>query len=318
MGTSRDLAAIDGKFRAAGLKPVAPYAGASEERLCHCETCGTLRRVKLRNLRSGGIACRWCHGWETWVSWSRQARVSAATWRSLGDENESMRRLHQENVAPLTPVGDLFEPVGVVCLACGETFVTVPERIRAERPGWYGCQRCSTDRKRRVRSDAGKLFTENGLHLLHPCSGEYAPQPVECMTCGAERRVSYNDLRTGSAPLCWTCTFGIRPDEPHRVYLIHFPTFGVMKVGITHNRHDRRLSDHEVEGGKVVDTVAVSDRESARRLERLLIARYRPWATDSVGPEEFPQGGWTETWRDDAPFLDLAEEANAAMATPSP
>jgi len=317
MGLNRDSTSIDAEYRAAGLEPVAPYTSTTEERLCGCTTCGTLRWVRLRNLRNGGIACRWCHGWATWVPWARQARVSAASWRSLGSPDESIQRLHQENLAPLTPFGDLYQPVGVVCLICGETLVTVPERIRAKRPGWYGCQRCYADRKRRVRADAEKLFTENGLRFLRPCSGEYTPQLVECMTCGAERRVSYNDLRSGSAPLCWTCTYGIRPDEPHRVYLVHFPTLGVMKIGITHNRHDRRLFDHVTQGGELIDTVVVPDRESARRLERLLKARYGAWATDSVGPEEFPQGGWTETWRDDAPFLDLATEAITAMANPS-
>jgi hypothetical protein len=134
------------------------------------------------------------------------------------------------------------------------------------------------------------------------------------MTCGVERAISYNDLRLGSAPLCWTCTYGIRPDEPHRVYLFHFPALGVMKVGITHNRHDRRLFDHGMQGGILIDSVLVSDREHARRLESLLRARYSQWVTAEVGSADFPQGGWTETWRDDAPLPDLTAEASAVTA----
>ncbi len=160
------------------------------------------------------------------------------------------------------------------------------------------------------------MFAANGLRLLGPCRGEYAPQAAECLTCGTERRVSYAALRDGTAPLCWTCTHGIRPDEPHRVYLVHFPELAVMKVGLTHDRHDRRLLDHALGGGRTVETVAVPDRETARRVERYVRALYARWVTGDVGPEEFPQGGWTETWADDAPPLDLAAAAREVTDGP--
>lgn len=307
--------AVDAEFRAVGLDPLEPYTRATEERECRCATCGTRRRVKLARLRRrDGIACRWCHGWAKWGEWSEQARARAFRFGwSLGDVDESTRRIQLEGLAPLTTVGDLYQPVGVVCLTCGETLVTVPERISAERPGWFGCDRCAQDRKRRVRDDAPKVFAEHGLRLLEPCRGEYAPQPVECMTCGTVRRVSYNDLGRGTAALCWTCTHGIRPDEPHRVYLVHFALLGVYKVGITHNRHDRRLLEHAIEGGRLIESLVLSDREAARRLEQIIKARYAPWAVVGMGPQEFPQGGWTEAWHESAPLLNL--EAAAAAAT---
>ena len=310
---SSDPEAIEGEFRAAGLEPLAPYTRAVDERPCRCMRCGTRRWVRLRVLRRGGIACRWCHGWAKWEPWAEQARARALRHgRALGAPEESLRRIGTRNLAPITPVGDLYTPVGVVCLACGETTVQVPERIRDERRAWYGCGRCAVEHDRAVRADAEEMFAAHGLRLLDRLSGEYVPQRAECLTCGSERPVSYSDLRDGTAPLCWTCTHGIRPDEPHRVYLIHFPALRVMKVGITHNRHDRRLLDHALVGGRVVQSVVVTDRAAARRLERLLVARYAPWSTADVGPDEFPQGGWTETWREDAPLLDLTTEAQAA------
>jgi hypothetical protein len=222
-------------------------------------------------------------------------------------------RLAMENLAALTHVADLFQPVGAVCLVCGETLVLTPVRYPSR---WRACPRCAQDRKREVQTDADAVFASRGLQLLAPCQGEYAPQRARCLTCGTERLVAYNDLRHGSAPLCWTCTHGIRPDEPHRVYLVHFQRLKVMKVGLTHNRHDRRLLDHALSGGVIVDSIVVPDRECARRLERILRAHYTPWAVDNVGPEEFPQGGWTETWRDDAPVPDLRQEAAAVFAEP--
>ena len=311
MTAKRDPVAIDAEFLAVGLEPLAPFTTAGNERLCRCATCGTDRWVKLRTLRNGGIACRWCHGWEKWTSWA--TRVKASPWKPLlGTVEESLGRLQRENLAPLTSVGDLYQPVGVVCLVCGETTVTIPKRLNPKHPGWFGCERCSLDRKHAALANAEELFAANGLRLLAPCRGEYVPQRAQCMTCGVERLVSYDDLRTGSAPLCWTCTHGIRPDEPHRVYLFH-PALKVMKIGLTHNRHDRRLLDHALSGGTVIDTVVVPNRESARRLERVLKVRYSRWATDDVGAAEFPQGGWTETWREDAPIPDLKAEARAAF-----
>jgi len=90
-----------------------------------------------------------------------------------------------------------------------------------------------------------------------------------------------------------------------------------MKVGLTHDRHDRRLFQHMAEGGQLVDSVLVPDRESARRLEQLLKARYQPWLTDGIGPQDSPQGGWTEAWSDGAPVPDLAAEARSAHSAAS-
>lgn len=155
--------------------------------------------------------------------------------------------------------------------------------------------------------------TSGSLRLLGPCRGEFVPQAAECLECGTLRAVSYRRIVDGTASLCWACTFGIRPNEPHRVYLIRVPRLGVYKVGLTHARHDRRLFDHELEGGIVVDTVTVTDRAAARVLERRILDEYAPWRAAEVGPTEFPQGGWTETWLDveDAPRCDLEAMASA-------
>jgi hypothetical protein len=199
-------------------------------------------------------------------------------------------------------------------MRCGERGVTMPERISEERPGWFGCQRCAQDQKAAVRADAPAVFEANGLQLIGPCRGEYAPQTCTCSGCGSLRSVAYAELLAGTARLCWTCTHGIRVDEPHRVYLVRFQALGVLKVGLTHNRHDRRLLQHELEGGTIVESIVVPDRATARSLERWIIACFAPWARpDGVGPEAFPQGGWTETWTEaGAPTLSLSAAATRA------
>lgn len=314
MATRISAEEADREFALHGLRPVSPWVNVNDERECVCSRCGTTRWVRLRNLRSpGGVACRWCHGWEKWDPWGRSQRAAYGTWRPAAGADEALRRLRSEHLAPLTPVGDEFTAVGVVCVRCGETLVTIPAKINARHPGWFGCERCAQARKRALKSDAAEVFAAAGMRLLGPLTGEHVKQDVACLTCGSPRRVSYRETAAGTAPLCWTCTHGIRADEPHRVYLFRFPALGVCKVGITHDRHDRRLFDHIAGGGTLVSTIRVSDRPSALRLETWVKAAYAPWARSGIGPDDFPQGGWTETWAENgAPPLNLTEAAQAA------
>jgi hypothetical protein len=302
------------RFTAVGLEPLEPYASRTAERRCRCTRCGTVRWVKLSVLDRGGIACRWCHGWAKWEPWSRRARNRAASWRTIDTSPEaSIATIEGQGLVPLTRPGDEFSPVGFLCPHCGETGVTVPERIRGSDRDYYGCPRCQAAKTREVLGEAPDVFRAHGLELVGRARGEYVHQAAVCLTCGTRRKVALADLRDGTAPLCWTCTHGIRPDEPHRIYLVHFPALRAMKVGLTHARHDRRLLDHELVGGHVLATVDMPDRAAAREVERELIQRYTPWATVDLSVVELPQGGWTETWRDDAPTLDLATEARRIL-----
>lgn len=297
-----------------GLEPLEPYSGAGELRRCRCLLCGVTRSVRMSNLRrSGSIACAWCHGWKKWGPWGIEARERAATWRQIAGPDEVLTRLHTVGLAPITEVGDEYLPAGFVCTRCGDVGVTMPERISIERPHWFGCERCARDNQAQVRADGPATFERNGLRLIDDCRGEFVPQQCVCIACGTNRQVAYADLVAGTAPLCWTCTHGIRPDEPHRVYLVRYISLGVFKVGLTHNRHDRRLLQHQIEGGEIIDTVVVENRASARQLERWIIAAYARWsAPTDIGPLQFPQGGWTETWSAVAPPLDLAVAATTA------
>lgn len=302
------VAAAMATIDAHGLQALDPYLNASTPLRVRCTTCGVVRLARVDSLRNqGAVGCRWCHGWRQWGPWGESTRERAASWRAIAGPEVVLQRLHRERLAPLTAIGDEYTPVGFVCLSCGELGVTMPERLHEERPGWFGCPRCAQDRKASIRANAAAVFEANGLTLSGPCRGEYVPQACACSVCKSHRWVSYAELVAGTAPLCWTCTHGIRPDEPHRVYLVRFDALGVMKVGLTHNRHDRRLGQHELEGGTVVESIGVPDRAAARALERWIIAYFAPWARpDGIGPAQFPQGGWTETWTEQgAPTLSL-------------
>ena len=314
MGRRITAGAADERFAVAGLEPLEPYVSRTSERRCRCRRCGTTRWVKLSVLDRGGIACRWCHGWEKWVPWSQTARERAATWRSIDTSPEaSLAKVEQLGLLAVTPPGDEYTPVGFLCPRCGETGVTVPERIGRGERGYFGCPRCAAQHTRQALDEAPRVFDEHGLRLTGRCRGEYVPQDAECLACGTLRKVALAELRDGTASLCWTCTHGIRPDEPHRIYLVHFPALRAMKVGLTHARHDRRLFDHELAGGHIIDTADVPNRAAARFVERTLMTRYAAWATIDLSAAQLPQGGWTETWRDDAPLLELAAEVDRIL-----
>lgn len=309
---SRSRAAVDG-LHAAGLLLLEPVARVADEVRCGCTNCGTVRHVRAANVkRSGGVACRWCHGAAKWGPWGAMERERTAQWREVRGAAWVLEQLHAMGLAPLTPIGDEFDVVGVLCEVCGETVVVLPERLAPDR-GWNGCERCSADRQRQVRDNAPALFADHGLTLDGPCRGEFAPQRAVCISCGTPRQVSYRALVDGAAPLCWVCTHGIRIDEPHRIYLVRFAQLHAWKVGITHARHDRRLADHTLNGGVVEQVITVPNRAAARHVERQVLATYAPWQTTTFGVEELPQGGWTETWVDhpDAPRCDLDQFAAA-------
>lgn len=96
--------------------------------------------------------------------------------------------------------------------------------------------------------------------------------------------------RDGSAPLCWTCAHGIAPDEPHRVYLFQFAKLGVFKVGITHNRRDRRLFQHISESGDLISSAVVADRYAALAVRGVGLESDGGVATARHQPDRLPAG----------------------------
>ncbi len=168
----------DEEFRAAGLEPLTEYKRIGDEREAICTRCGTWRRVTLKAVRSPeGVACRWCHGWKSWISWGNKVRESTRRWRDIRGTKFSASQIAVTELVPLTPIGDEFTPVGCLCPKCGETMVTVPERVSPQRPDWFGCQRCHTAANRTARGDAEEVYEKAGLRLLGTVRGRWTPSP---------------------------------------------------------------------------------------------------------------------------------------------
>jgi hypothetical protein len=282
-------------FATSGLSSLTPFTRVDDEREATYNRCGTWRRVTLRSVcdpeRS---ACRWCDGWKKWTSWGIDARDHARTRRSIRGAVFSASQIRITGPVAPTKLGDEFTPVGCLCVTRGETLVIVPERVDPRRP--CNCQRCHGAQTRVARTRTADAYVQAGLRLLSPVPGQWTKHPTECLIYDQFRHISYQQVIGRSTPACWTCTHGIRPDEPHRVYLIRFPALGVLKVGIKHNRHNGRIIEHLDEGGQLLETAVVPDLRTALAVEASVLATKSAWLRRGVGPEHFPQSGSTEAW----------------------
>lgn len=91
------------------------------------------------------------------------------------------------------------------------------------------------------------------------------------------------------------------------VYLVHFETLGVMKIGITNMEERRydRIGCHLAHGAVLVDSNVVPNREAALVVEAEILNMMADYRIPGMR-RHFPQGGWTETWSDSAPTFELA------------
>ena len=124
------------------------------------------------------------------------------------------------------------------------------------------------------------------------------------MHCGAERRISITELANGCTP-CLICAGPLNPDALHYVYLMHFPTLRAYKIGITNSeaRLDR-IAVHEANGGIAIQVRETPNRQAATTVEDYVLGLVASFPSGCTS-RDFPQGGYTETWGEDAGPINL-------------
>ncbi|WP_433177245.1 hypothetical protein [Actinoallomurus sp. CA-150999] len=290
-----------------------------------CSTCGEpgdITSAKLK--RAFGEVCECCIAREFYLSnlaedpskwgFTRQGAVSIisdAGFDLIDDAGEVLF-----GARAVDAVREVWIEVPVICRACSTKMKISAVEVMALEEGAAHCLTCvSPD----MMDQINDVYSSHGLVRDHVGYARLSdPVAAHCMTCGSDRRVSFLGLLRGE-PACLSCTSGIDPNAPHRVYLMHFPRFGVFKIGIT-NLEDRnydRIHDHESHGGTVVEIVDVPNREAAFTVERAILATVTHYHSD-VSRRQFPQGGWTETWRDHAPAVDLKATARELATQEAP
>ncbi|MFJ4407227.1 hypothetical protein [Streptomyces sp. NPDC088910] len=199
---------------------------------------------------------------------------------------------------------NVWEIIDVRCNTCGKESRRSVVHVLAS--SWRGGEHCPhLDMEATIREHT-EFFAAHGLaRNFNGYAKLTQPVPAICLVCGTERRVSLSTLAQKKQP-CLKCADTVDPDLPHLVYLIHFSELELIKVGITNTegRDYSRIKAHLAQGGALIDTVTVPNREAAFTVERHVLNKmsgYRQGAT----ARHLPQGGWTETWHDSAPEVDL-------------
>lgn len=280
--------------------------------------CGAVVDVTLPMIRRGGWVCRWCK--EAGDAAKFAALPIAGNNACLVGAQESI--LAAAGMRSLLPLMDQTqaEPLNVECLECGAAQAQSPYSIsEGVRLSWLPCERCNTSRFAITTDTVRRRLEAVAMRLTSEWQGDKAAHlEAICERCGLARSMSWQSLASGSPP-CLSCDGAtLDPELPHRVYLIEFPNlgkFGVYKVGITHDVHDRRLRDHEYAGGRVMATVTVPSRATALTVERHVLRSYLPRAFVVLPVGVLPRGGVTECWDALAGYPDLRNAASAANVT---
>lgn len=313
----RCVRCIYARYMRLGMKPVDPYVDAQSPRRCACLVCGQVDRIAYAEIRDQlGHYCFWCSSREAYEQglaaepqkWG--ITVEQASRIVLGDDYIA----RAENGEVLDAAGlaarmqHIWSPVEVECIACG----TLTRRSVSMTLGISGDldrTRCFQCFAQPLTIEQDQLFETFGLirdHKGYARIGEKVA--AHCMNpdCGAERRISVADLMNGVAP-CLACAEAADPDAPHTVYLMHFPRLRACKVGITssESRHDR-IASHVAHGGVLLGQHDVPNREAALTVEDFALSAVRDFPSGCTA-RDFPQGGYTETWSDSAPDIDLGE-----------
>jgi hypothetical protein len=330
-------------YGAVGLIPLQPFTAPRARRLTRCMECSVeltynLEMVSYSLSGRNSLRCDWCRQERLGEVFRANARIVDEA--SLGSSDPSrlsgaallkyierrvwpkervlrhFQSLHMKCVVLPPPDSDGFDPVHVRCTKCESDAIHLPARTAGEiEHGWCACDRCGGG-KGPCPEDVVRSFEWHGLKVTDDHVNRFDKLNARCMRCNTPRIASLEQLRHDVVP-CYVCDGAADPTKPHRVYLFHFKRFGCYKVGVTNSSNDDRLWEHDRRGGVLVEVVPVSIRAAAYALEQRILSAMAAYPS-TVGPGEFPQNGWTETWSDRAPNISLAELAPtvAGVAVP--
>jgi hypothetical protein len=306
---------INALYIQSGWQPLDRHTGARRPRRCACLDCGQIDQVAYAEIRDAfGHRCLWCrcrrvyeHGlasepnkWDISVENAAQI-VLAGGYTAEGKDGGVLKA-----AGLATRMKQVWTPVEVVCAGCGVKAMRSASMTLASTlfPEYSDCFHCFA---KSVTVEHEQIYEAYGLIRNHRGYAKIGEKvAARCMYCGAERPVSLADLKRGIAP-CLDCAGSPDPDAPHVVYQMHFPRLRVRKVGIANkeSRHDR-VASHVAHGGVLLEIHDVPNREAALAVEHFVLNSVEGFASDCT-VRDFPQGGYTETWSDDAPEVKLGE-----------
>lgn len=211
-----------------------------------------------------------------------------------------MDMMHAALLEPLEPYPGPNTPWLCRCLRCGGD--AKPRFGNIVCGTSNGCRNCGiatkANRCRTPEAAAIACMRAAGLEPLEPYKNNWTPWLCECLRCGERRTPTLHNVQGGHG--CGNCAprggdGGFRVDEDAIVYLLSHGRYGSVKVGVA-NDWERRLHQHHKCGWETVLVVDVPG-TVAWRTERAILDWWRKdlGLVPHLGPQEMPQGGWTET-----------------------
>ena len=310
----RCTACIDARFRLLGWEPLEPHLDSGTGRLCMCIKCGSVEKFSYHEVRNS--PSRYCFSCSCRLAHEQGMTTDPDRWNL--SKLQAARMLLTDGFVVRNGVGEVMDVhylaarlehvwslVALECVKCGSemrrsvSMLLASARERAEPVPCFVCISSSLG----VVQD--EIFEANGLRRDHSGYTKYGERvKAHCLECGAERFISATELERGVAH-CLSCMTPLDPDAPHYVYLAHFPLLRAFKIGITNSeaRLDR-VATHEAHGGVAVEIHEVPNKQAARTVEEHVLGLVRGFPSGCTS-RDFPQGGYTETWADDAVAVNL-------------
>jgi hypothetical protein len=307
---------IDVHYRNLGCEPLMPYVSPTTPRQCRCITCGHISEFAYRDIRSRTIIlCEPCLYSSIYSAGLNGDRGDPTVWRISREEavrkilgDQFFVRDDSGNVLSCGAVAaqmvEVWSPIVAECIVCAakQRLSIISVLATANPDPLLACGACLTAP---LCAEQDRIFAEYGLVRDRQGYAKLTEQvEAHCVDCGSERRISFSDLTRGVRP-CLVCDEGADPNAPYHVYVMHFARLRAFKIGITSTQATSdRLGQHVSQGGTVAQNEIVPNKQAALSTEAEVLRMMRDYSIDFTS-DDFPQGGFTEAWRDEAPPFSL-------------
>ncbi len=196
--SGRTITVADAKrdFRAAKLKPLVAFPGASKKWKSKCLVCKSTVAPRLSDIRMGHSGCKKC----AHLRGGRKRRLDQNPTRAGVTTNfeEVLGLMRQVNLEPLEPYRTSQTKWKCKCLKCG---AIVAPKYNQIKQGGGGCKACFIAKQPNIRKldsqTAVSKMQERNLQPLEPYPGAMKPWRCKCLDCGTEIAPTYAHIQQG-------------------------------------------------------------------------------------------------------------------------
>ena len=264
----------------AGFTPVDKYKNASSQWKVIHEECGRTIYITYDSIRAGHN-CKYCAG-------------------LFIDEEDAIEIMSLAGFRPLTKYPGAKFPWPSKCLTCNRK---VSPQLSSVKNRGGGCIYCTGHKV--DPQDAVKLMKINALKPLEPYTSSTTPWLCICQKCKREVTPTYSAIREGQGGCRFCADWGIDYTAPGFIYLMFHKDLRALKVGIGGEQRSRgrdRIKQHEKHGWELYKKLSFDTADSAFQVEQATLSWIRKTKKLPVflSLNEMPQGGYSETFSDEA------------------